>query len=148
MDEQIEQVVVNDNQDYIDTINELKKNTVSKTDYEKLKADNKRLLDSVLNGEQKEVVVETPKTPIEDLKHQTFFSENTNLQYVKGVLEIRDRLMAEGKPDPFLPNNSIRPITQTDIDDANLVASVLKECIDYAGDDSLLFTNELQRRLI
>ena len=57
-------------------------------------------------------------------------------------------MIAEGKPDPFLPiGKQIMP-TNEDIEAANRVAEVFQSCVDYAEGDSAVFTNELQRRTI
>ena len=46
-------VTVEDNtSDYISQIKNLKENSVSKDDYNKLKADNKKLIDALANGSQ------------------------------------------------------------------------------------------------
>ena len=45
-----QQTEVNDSIDYIEAIKEMKQNSVSKEAYEKLKAENKQLLDSIING--------------------------------------------------------------------------------------------------
>ena len=39
-------------EDYIAAINELKQNTVDRQKYDQLKAENKRLLDSIVNGQE------------------------------------------------------------------------------------------------
>ena len=42
---------VEDNtQDYLAAIKELKENSVNRTEYDKLRAENKRLIDAVING--------------------------------------------------------------------------------------------------
>lgn len=43
---------VNDSNDYIEAIKEMKQNSVSKEAYEKLKKENKQLLDSIINGSE------------------------------------------------------------------------------------------------
>lgn len=73
---------------------------------------------------------------------------NSNLQYIERTLALREALIAEGKPDPFLPVGSQIMPTEEDIAAANRVATVLKECVEYAQGDSSVFTNELQRRLV
>ena len=55
---------VDDSFDYISALNEMKQNSVSRSEYEKLKADNKRLLDSIVNGTSENVEV-LPKKSIE-----------------------------------------------------------------------------------
>lgn len=137
-------------QDYLAAINELKANSVDRQKYDQLKAENKKLLDSIVNGQEIELPKETNKRSIKELREELFdgTKELSNLDFVKDALELRSQLIAEGEPDPFLPiGNQISP-TDSDIATANKVAEVLQECIDYAEGDSAVFTNELQRRTV
>ena len=62
-EEILEQPQVNQEEmDYIDVINDLKANTVSKDRYDRLLADNKKLLQSISKGESIEGTP-APKTP-------------------------------------------------------------------------------------
>ena len=133
--------------DYLAAINELKQNSVNREDYDKLKAENKKLLDSIVNGTPVEVQMPQGKS-IDELRAAYLKEDQSNLEYISNALKLREALMAEGKPDPFLPiGEQILP-TDEDIAAANKVASVLQECVDYAEGDSAVFTNELQRRLV
>ena len=143
-----EQSTVDDSTvDYISAINELKQNTVDRSKYEQLRAENKRLINSIVNGQP--VDVEAPKRrSIDEIRKDWLNEDNSNLAYIKNTLELREALIAEGKPDPFLPvGNQIAP-TDEDIATADRVAKVLQECVDFAEGDSEVFTNELQRRTI
>ena len=136
-----------DNTDYIETIKTLKQNSVDRSKYDALKAENKKLLDSIVNGTEIAQPVEEKKS-IEELRANYLKSDQSNLEYITNALALREALMAEGKPDPFLPiGEQILP-TDDDVTKANDVATVLKECVDYAEGDSDVFTNELQRRLV
>lgn len=141
-----ENVTVADTEtDYIAAIKELKDNTVSKEDYNKLKNENQKLLKSLVNGET--ITVEKAAADVGELRKQLYDSdaELSNLEYVTKSLELRDAIIAEGGHDPFLPwGKQIAPTTE-DIEAANRVATVLKECVDYAEGDSEVFTNELMR---
>lgn len=135
------------NIDYIEALNELKSSTVSKEQYAKLKADNKRLLDALVNGEQ----IETPKKEVYDVKElrkKLFDRDNTlsNLEYVDTALKLRQTLMENGERDPFLPTGTVVQETAEMHDKAEAVANVLQECVDFADGDSGIFTAELQRR--
>ena len=133
--------------DYLAAINELKQNSVNREDYNKLKAENKKLLDSIVNGVPVEVQSPQRKS-IEELRAAYLKEDQTNLEYISNTLKLREALISEGKPDPFLPiGEQILP-TDEDVAAANKVASVLQECVDYAEGDSAVFTNELQRRLV
>ena len=65
---------VEDNtQDYINAIKDLKQNSVNRSEYEKLRAENKKLIDAVVNGQSgQEVPVFTKhsKEQIDDLRNE------------------------------------------------------------------------------
>ena len=137
-----------DNTDYIAAIKELKENSVERSKYEALRADNKRLLEAVINGSSAENTVK-PQVDIQALRNELFNTENqTNLQYVENALKLRTALIESGAQDPFLPYGSKIVPTDEDIATANRVATVLQECVDYADGDSAIFTNEVQRRTV
>lgn len=140
--------VENTTENYIAAIKELKEKTVDRKEYEKVVADNKKLLDSVINGSTTEQTEEQPKESVEDLRKSIFGGELNNLDYAIKTLELRKQLIESGQADPFLPvGHQIAP-TDEDVACANKVAEVLQECIDYAEGDAQVFTNELQRRTI
>lgn len=136
-----------DNNQYIDALNQLKQNSVDRSKYEELRAENKKLLDSIVNGTEVAQPVEEKKS-VEELRAAYLKEDQSNLEYITNALKLREALMAEGKPDPFLPiGEQILP-TDEDVATANKVAQVLQECVDYAEGDSAVFTNELQRHLV
>lgn len=137
-------------QDYIQAINDLKSNTVSKDEYDKLRLENKKLLNSLVNGEKLEASSKKPATDINQLRKELFSpdSELTNLDYITKALELRTALIESGKPDPFIPQGKNITATEEDIAAANRVANVLQECVDYAAGDSNIFTDEIQRRTV
>ena len=143
---------VEDNtQDYLAAIKELKENSVNRSEYEKLRAENKKLIDTVVNGipgQEEQVVVKHSKEQIDDLRNELFNSprELNNLEFITKTMELREALMENGEPDPFLPVGKQISPTRDDIEGAEKVAQVYKECIDYAEGDSEVFTNELMRR--
>ena len=143
---------VEDNtQDYIAAIKELKQNSVDRSEYNKLRAENKRLIDAVVNGQpgqEEQVVVKHSKEQIDDLRNDLFNSprELNNLEFITKAMELREALMENGEPDPFLPVGKQISPTRDDIEGAEKVAQVYKECIEYAEGDSEVFTNELMRR--
>ena len=151
--EEEENVVVEDNtNDYIAQIKNLKENSVSKDDYNKLKADNKKLIDALANGTQMDVV-ESKVSAVENINNlrKKLFSKGSNLdnlEYCKTAVELRDALIENGERDPFLPFGHNVVATDSDNETANRVATIMKECIDYADGDSDIFTNELQRRTV
>ena len=147
-------VTVEDNtSDYIAQIKNLKENSVSKDDYDKLKADNKKLIEALANGAQLEGKVEPKMSAVEKINEcrKKLFSKGSNLnnlEYCDTALQLRDALIGIGDKDPFLPFGHNVIATESDIESANRVATIMRDCIDYADGDSDIFTNELQRRTV
>ena len=143
---------VEDNtQDYLAAIKELKQNSVDRSEYDKLRAENKKLIDAVVNGQpgqEEPAVSKHSKEQIDDLRNELFNSprELNNLEYITKAMELREALIENGEPDPFLPVGKQISPTRDDLEGAEKVAQVYKECIDYAEGDSEVFTNELMRR--
>ena len=133
-------------EDYLAAIKDLKQNTVSRDDYEKLKAENKKLLNSVVNGQVVEVEAGPQYRDVAEIRDELFNHEHNNLEYIKLALELRNTLIAKGENDPFLPIGKQISPTREDIEAAERCAQVYQECVDYADGDSALFTQELMRR--
>ena len=136
-----------DNTDYIAAIKELKEKSVDRSKYDALKAENKKLLNSIVNGQ--EVDVQASRTTHRDpqeIRNELFGKEHSNLEYAKLMLELRSSLIEKGERDPFLPYGEQIAPTAEDVEKAEKAAQIYQECIDYADGDSRLFTQELQRR--
>ena len=133
--------------DYIQAINELKANTVDKSQYEKLKAENKKLLDSLVSGQIIEAAKPVEKPDINELRKKLFNTDNNlnNLEYVDNMLKLRNALIENGERDPFLPIGEKVEITADTVQKAEDVANVLQDCVDFAEGDSGIFTAQLQR---
>lgn len=137
-----------DNTDYIEAIQTLKQNSVDRSKYDALKAENKKLLDSIINGTEVAQPAKEDTKSIEELREAYLNEDQSNLEYITNTLKLREALIAKGEPDPFLPfGEQILP-TDEDVKAAQKVAEVLQECVEYAEGDSAVFNNELQRRLV
>jgi hypothetical protein len=133
--------------DYIQAINDLKANTVDKAQYEKLKAENKKLLDSLISGQTPEITKPVEKPNVNELRKELFNPENnlSNLEYVENMLKLRNALIENGERDPFLPIGEKVEITSDTVEKAQNVANLLQDCVDMSKGDSGIFTAELQR---
>lgn len=135
------------NEQYIAAIEELKASTVSRDAYNKLRNENKQLLDALVSGKE---IPTTPeeKPSIPEMRAKLFGdSDMSNLEYVETALSLRDALIESGERDPFLPYGDKVDITAEQIDAANKVAAGLREMVDFAEGDSGVFTAEYQRRV-
>ena len=138
-------------QDYIAEIQKLKASTVSIEDYNRLKSDNKKLITALASGETiGSTEPSNPEKNINELRNKLLKngSNLNNLEYVQAAVELRDALIAKGQRDPFLPYGEGVLPTAEDVECANRVANVFKECIEYSDGDPDIFTSELQRRTV
>jgi hypothetical protein len=138
-----------DNNQYIEALNQLKANSVDKADYDKLKAENKKLLDSIVNGTEVALPA-SEKESIDDLRKKLANSSEdgiSSLEYADTALKLRERLLEEGQEDPFVAHGSQYSPTQLDYDRANRVAAILQDCVDNAEGDDATFLAELKKRL-
>lgn len=134
--------------DYIEQIQALRANTVSKDDYEKLKNENRKLISSLAKGEAA-ATPEPEKADLNTLRKKVFDNPSqSNLEYIRNALNLRNAVLEQEGYDCFAPHGQKTVATTEDIESANRVAATLQECIDYAQGDSRLFTNELQRRTV
>ena len=133
--------------DYIQAIEKLKNETVAKEDYEKLREENKMLLNTIVNNEKREEVKVDEPVDIDKLRQDLFSGEidMTNLDYITKALKLRKALMERGEKDPFLPSGTNIVPTEEDIQTAERVANIYQECIDIADGNPDIFNNELQR---
>ena len=133
---------------YIEAMAEMRKNTVSKAEYNKVLEENKQLLNAMVNGEtinqpQVEVSVD-----LDALRSELFNKEMTNLEYAEKTLQLREELLKRGERDPFLPNGRNYVPNDFDAMEAERAADALQHCIDTAQGNPAIFQNELQRILV
>lgn len=145
--------VVDNTPDYLAAIKELKENSVDRKKYEAAVAENKKLIDAIVNGQ--EVEKEVQKVVYSDdevnaLRKKLFDTDKndlSNLEYVQTALELRKAILekSEDKIDIFVGTNNAFEPTQEDYFRARNTAEALQSCVDYADGDTEVFTNELQR---
>lgn len=149
-----EKIMDNENgtevQKYIDTIEEMKKNTVPRSDYDRVRDENTRLLQSLVDGKSFEnsstEEAETASAKeLRDLLYGPGSDRLSDLQVAEDTLKLRDVIMKEGGIDPFLPvGKKISPEYQ-DYEAAERVAKGLQHCVDIAEGDNAVFIRELTR---
>ena len=143
-------------EDYIKTIAEMKKNSVSKDKYDKLKEENKKLLDALVDGAElppdvkgKIAEAETdPEKRIASLRDELFGpnrKDMTNLETVQKTLELRKLIIEKTGIDPAV--SSIKNPDDSDYEMADKTAELLESCIEAADGNSEVFTAVLQSKL-
>lgn len=143
-EKELESLEQDSTQKYLDTINELKQNTVSKEKYEKILEENRQLLNNIVNNnvvEKKEV----EKIDKDKLRKVIVNPNSTDLEIVSAAVELRKEILKEGGRDPFLPNSPNYSATYNDMQGAEKVAKAFEHCIEVADGNDSVFINELNR---
>ena len=131
-------------QKYLDTINELKQNTVSKEKYEKILEENRQLLSNIVNGVEN-TQKEEEKVDLNELRKTIISSESNDLEIVSAAVKLRNEILNNGGKDPFLPNSSNFQPSSIDKENAERIAEAFEHCIEVAKGDNSVFINELSR---
>lgn len=137
----------NQYQDYIETIETLKKTSVPKEDYEKLLEEKRSLVKALVDGGQMQDPNPEDKKTSDELAKELCTANLSNLGYVKAALAHREKCIEEGKPDPFMPKGALVQEGKNDRDDAQAVADLLQECVEGCNGSSVVFTSLLQSKM-
>lgn len=147
--------VVSDNplkgieEDYIETIKNLKQNTVSKEAFEELEAEHKRLIGELVNGQTP--IVEAEILPdINQMRKELFDPDQQrfNVDYIQRAVDLRKAVLQSGGPDIFVQQGPNANPTVADEEAAQRVADVFEQCLEIANGDNAVFTAALQSRII
>lgn len=139
--------------DYVSAINELKKNTVSKERYSELEAENKKLLNSLINGDPyKSVPEHTAPDRIKCLKKYKENNFSSNLEFWKNFLDLREATIVEYGKDPIVTGSYNKDTEGHSVEasygeeDAMVEQmDIIKNCIDNSNNDPETF-NLLMRQ--
>lgn len=141
---------VNETQKYLDTIADLRKNSVSREEYDKIRNENKTLLEAIVNGRTETAAAEsdTPTITTQDLRTKLFGKEPENLSdidFIGGLVELRNRLLKEEGIDYGAPTGSQLSADYNDTHSSQKVADGLAHCLEVADGDNDIFIQEMTR---
>ena len=142
---------------YIKEIKNLKDNSVSKEDYEKMVDERNKLIKALVDGDE----IDLPDSnkgdnpdldkEIDSLRKELLTEETglSNLDYWTKTLSLREKIIErDGEDaDPFLPNSSQVDVTEQDKAAVERVVSCVKDCIDTAEGDDAAFVALMTARI-
>ena len=137
-----------DVQKYLDTINDLKKNTVSKDDYRKLKEENATLLSSIMEGKTMSATEKVKKPTAQELRNKLYgkgCEDLTDLEYTTLTCDLRDVLLEEEGIDYMAPTGTQYQADVNDFAAANKTYNCFRHCIEVANGNNDIFLQELSR---
>lgn len=144
------EVEIDETQKYIDTINQMKANSVSRSEYDKIRDENKKLLEAIVQGNNVETssTEEAAKPSIQELRNKAYgkgAEDLTDLEYVSTVLDLRDALLEEEGVDHMIPAGKKYSPDLNDQHCAQKAYEALRHCVDVADGDNEVFIQEITR---
>lgn len=144
----------------IEKINEMKKNMVSKEEFDKVVKERDDAYQAMLDGKQIDIggnnspTYEENEKRIAELKEELFGkkiedSNMTNLEFTEKTLELRKLEIEQGRDDPFLANfRKGVNATEEDYEHAERVANNLQEMVDDSEGSPEAFRALYQARVV
>ena len=128
-------------------LQEVKANSVSKSEYERLKKENHDLTKAIIEGTPREVSnkPEEKKPEIKELARACLEDGISNYEMAKRQLAYREAVIEQKGKDPFVPNKP--NISQNDYERAEAVATAYKECITECEGNPEVFDALLASRI-
>lgn len=132
---------------YLETIKQLKANSVSMTQYNKLKQENSELLNAILNGEQCEVPAVKQRSYEEIGKELANLDWTTNKDFFALSEEFREAMIEQRGIDPWTYCGEHNSPTDEMIDTANAVEKFMEEMHKFDDCDYRTYNAQIDNRI-
>lgn len=124
---------------YISELTELKANSVSKQEYERIIAENAKLANALASGIRMEEPEVVEPVNIKELRNKLLTTKyKTDLEYFKDMKTLRDAIIEQEGVDPFV--NKSAPDDSTEKSRAERVASLIDYALEQADNDPIKFS--------
>ena len=139
--------------DPIEQLKELKEKSVSKEEYDKVKAQYNALFSEVVEGKKsfKDETEEIVKEPtMKELQNDLFSDKDkhfTNLEYAKKALKLREKVLEKQDYDIFAGHGSKFNPSSTDKESAQRVAQAMQWCVDNCDNNPENFNYLFNQRI-
>lgn len=130
--------------DPVQALSELKQNSVSKDQYNKVIAERDRYAKALFNGTSEDIGKKEP-VDIDALRKDLFTKDLSNLEFAEKALALREAIIEKDGVDIFVGKGEKLAPTDEDYRAAQKVADGLQSCVDIADGNSEIFTRELMR---
>ena len=130
--------------DPVQALSELKQNSVSKDQYNKVIAERDRYAKALFNGTSEDIEKKEP-VDIDTLRKDLFTKDLSNLEFAEKALALREAIIEKDGVDIFVGKGEKLAPTDEDYRAAQKVADGLRSCVDIADGNSEIFTRELMR---
>ncbi len=145
---------------YVKIIQDLKRTTVSRDEYNRVLEDNRMLANALATTPEREeestddsakVATDEEVQALRDKLYNQSCGGMSNLDSMETILDLRDAVLSRGDRDPFLPTAEDYVETEEDCEDCQIRAAALRQICDYARtaptkiQQNAVFNSELKR---
>ena len=135
---------------YLDQIQEMKKTHVSRDAYDKLRDENKMLLDTIVQGKSFETssTEEPAKRSITEIANAICaadYKRTEDHKFIGDILELRERVLEEKGIDIGMPTGNKYQFDLNDQAASERVCDALKYCIEASDGNNSIFMREAVR---
>lgn len=127
-----------EDQNMVEAMQQLKANSVQKSEYERVLARNKELTEALARNAalEQEAQIEPDTDTIESLRSDLSTKELSNRVYWEKSLKFRDKCIDAGLPDPMLPSKDSGNYSLENINSVDRVVKGIQKILDEAqGND-------------
>ena len=126
--------------DLVEALKQLKANSVNKDDYNKLKEDNKKLIDALVNGDQITNVQPQAQRSEEEIKQSILNHKGSDMEIAKDIMELYNLKKEQGENIFISTSHNLSPSELQDAEyNAEAVARCLEDSIEYCEGDPSKF---------
>lgn len=134
-------------EDYITALGDLKANSIEKSEYERILAENAKLTNALASGFRQEAEVNEPEVDIPELRKKLLTNKYKNdMEYFKDMKTLRDAIVEKEGVDPFV--NQAAENVSAEISNAEQVAQLIDFALEEADGDPVKFSAVFNSKLI
>jgi hypothetical protein len=134
-------------EDYITALGDLKANSIEKSEYERILAENAKLTNALASGFRQEAEVNEPEVDIPELRKKLLTNKYKNdMEYFKDMKTLRDAIVEKEGVDPFV--NQAAENVSAEISNAEQVAQLIDFALEEANGDPVKFSAVFNSKLI
>lgn len=134
--------------EFIEQAKKRNEESVSKAEYEKVKAERDKVMQYVIDGKgdlDQEGSKKEENIDITALKKKLANPDISNLEYIETSLKLRQAAIDKGESDPYLPKSGT--VTESDIEQAKKIAKVFEETVKEANGNDAVFRALLESKI-
>lgn len=151
--EQEQQQEQDETKKYLDAIKELRETSVSRQEYDKVREENRTLLQAIVSGETlKDASTDAPQTvDCEKLREDLYGSDKDKLndyEYLTKTLQLRNELLEKTGVDYFATSSPYVQPSAEALEQAQCFAEAIEHSAEYSQGDNAVFINEMNRLMV